>query len=95
MNRKEPQSYLDEKKSILTGLVQFHGIAYNGPAQYMPMDIYEQQYKVNCLGTMRVVQACLPLLRKASESSPTIFPRIVLTGTGGGSCSPCPPLLTA
>jgi NAD(P)-dependent dehydrogenase (short-subunit alcohol dehydrogenase family) len=85
------RTYLREHKgSQLTGLVQFHGIAYNGPAQYMPMEMYETQHAVNFLGTVRVVQACLGMLREATTPA-----RIVLTGTGGGPCTPCPPLLTA
>lgn len=89
------KTYCTEKGSQLTGFIQFHGIAYFGPAEYLSMEMYETQYKVNCLGALRVVQACLPLLRQASESSPDVYPRIILTGTGGGPCSPCPSLLTA
>eukprot|EP00539_Tryblionella_compressa_P006442 CAMPEP_0178769454 /NCGR_PEP_ID=MMETSP0744-20121128/20839_1 /TAXON_ID=913974 /ORGANISM="Nitzschia punctata, Strain CCMP561" /LENGTH=354 /DNA_ID=CAMNT_0020425709 /DNA_START=168 /DNA_END=1232 /DNA_ORIENTATION=- len=82
--------------SSLTGLVQYHGVAFNGPASYMPMNMYQRQHDVNFLGSVRVVQAFLPLLKNAAKNSTMTCPtRIVLTGTGGGPCSPCPPLLTA
>jgi NAD(P)-dependent dehydrogenase (short-subunit alcohol dehydrogenase family) len=87
---KTVADYLQANKTELTGLAQFHGIAYNGPAQYMPMEMYKKQHTVNFLGTVRVVQACLGMLRAATSPA-----RIVLTGTGGGPCTPCPPLLTA
>ena len=79
----------------LTGLVQFHGVAFNGPSAYMPIEMYTRQLDVNFVGTIRVVQALLPLLKKSAKNSAGYRSRIVLTGTGGGSCSPCPPLLTA
>lgn len=79
----------------LTGLVQFHGVAFNGPSSYMPIDMYTRQLDVNFVGTIRVVQAFLPLLKETAKNSIGYRARIVLTGTGGGSCSPCPPLLTA
>lgn len=79
----------------LTGLVQFHGVAFNGPSAYMPIEMYTRQLDVNFVGTIRVVQSFLPLLKKSSKSGNAYDSRIVLTGTGGGSCSPCPPLLTA
>jgi NAD(P)-dependent dehydrogenase (short-subunit alcohol dehydrogenase family) len=79
----------------LTALVQFHGIAFNGPSAYMPIDMYTRQLDVNFVGTIRVVQALLPLLKQSAKSGDSYNSRIVLTGTGGGSCSPCPPLLTA
>lgn len=77
----------------LTGLCMYHGIAYNGPAAYMPLDMYERQLQVNFLGFLRVIQNILPAMQ--AHSSPNLPGRIVLTGTGGGPCSPCPPLLTA
>ena len=91
---------LEEGLVGLTGLVQFHGVAFNGPSAYMPVEMYHRQLDVNFVGTIRVVQAMLPLLKQSSKavsgSNGTSYrSRIVLTGTGGGSCSPCPPLLTA
>ena len=86
----------------LTSMVQFQGIAHVGPVQYMPLDIYQTQYEVNTLGTIRVVQNVLPLIRNRCEmpggsslSIQDVPGRIILTGTGGGPTTPCPPLLSA
>lgn len=76
----------------LTGIVQYHGIAFNGP-HYMPIDMYRRQLDVNLLGTIRVIRALLPIMRRRSD--PSYRGRIVTTGTGAGACSPAPPLLTA
>lgn len=76
----------------LTGIVQYHGIAYNGP-HYMPIQMYQRQLDINLVGTIRVVRAFLPILRRRTDK--TYSGRIVTTGTGAGSCSPAPPLLTA
>lgn len=87
-SKKYPHRYFG-----LTGLCMYHGIAYNGPAAYMPLDMYERQLQVNFLGFLRVIQNILPIMQ--SNPSPFLPGRIVLTGTGGGPCTPCPPLLTA
>ena len=79
----------------LTGLIQFHGVSFVGPSAYMPIEMYTRQLDVNFIGTLRVVQAFLPLLKQSAKSASGYDCRIVLTGTGGGACSPCPPLLTA
>lgn len=80
-------SYLQQNTSSkgLMGLVMYHGIAFNGPGTYMPVDMYERQLQVNFLGFVRMVQNFLPILKKRS-----MFPgRIIFTGTGGGPCTPC------
>lgn len=92
---KKNSSDDETNASSLTGLVQFHGVAFNGPSAYMPIEMYTRQIDVNFVGTVRVVQAFLPLLKQSAKSSSAYSSRIVLTGTGGGPCSPCPPLLTA
>lgn len=94
---KTVDSYLSEHKDSptllgLTGICMYHGIAFNGPAPYMPVEMYERQLQVNFLGSVRVTQAFLPLLKKRKSGIPG---RIIFTGTGGGPCTPCPPLLTA
>jgi NAD(P)-dependent dehydrogenase (short-subunit alcohol dehydrogenase family) len=53
----------------LTGVVQFHGVAFNGPAQYMPLEMYERQLQVNFVGNIRVTQAVLGLLRSSASLS--------------------------
>lgn len=87
-SKKNPQGYFG-----VTGLCMYHGIAYNGPAEYMPLDMYERQIQVNFLGFLRVIQKVLPQMKE--HATPKLPGRIILTGTGGGPCSPCPPLLTA
>ena len=87
-SKKMPDGYFG-----LTGLCMYHGIAYNGPAEYMPLDMYERQIQVNFLGFLRVIQKVLPHMK--DHPCRSLPGRVVLTGTGGGPCSPCPPLLTA
>lgn len=78
----------------LTSIVQYHGVAYNGPASYMPLSMYQRQMDVNYIGTVRIIQSFLPLLKQRIDPK-GYNGRIVVTGTGGGPCTPCPPLLTA
>lgn len=78
----------------LTSLVCYHGVAFNGPIEYMPIAMYQRQHDVNYVGNIRMVQNFLPLIKEGCKGGSTRG-RIVLTGTGGGPCSPCPPLLSA
>lgn len=91
---KTVKDYLAENKTFLSGVVNYHGIAYNGPLSYMPLNLYQTQMEVNFFGNVRMCQAFLPILRDTQHAS-TDFRRLVFTGTGGGPCSPCPPLLSA
>ena len=91
---KTAGDYLKESKSFLAGVVNYHGIAYNGPIEFMPLNLFQMQMEVNFFGNVRMCQAFLPLL-KSKENGATNFRRMVFTGTGGGPCSPCPPLLSA
>ena len=63
------QEWINQNKKTcgLVGLVQFHGVAFNGPSAYMPIDMYNRQIDVNFIGTIRIVQAFLPMLRKSSK----------------------------
>ena len=83
----------------LTAVICFHGIAMNGPIQYMPVDMFQRTYEVNYVGNVRMTQAFLPMVRKAVGAKPCrdagIRGRLIYTGTGGGPCSPCPSLLSA
>jgi NAD(P)-dependent dehydrogenase (short-subunit alcohol dehydrogenase family) len=92
---KTVQAWMTAASSSLMGLVQYHGVAFNGPSAYMPISMYQRQLDVNFVGSVRVVQAFLPLLKDYTQKNRNARARIVLTGTGGGPCSPCPPLLTA
>jgi NAD(P)-dependent dehydrogenase (short-subunit alcohol dehydrogenase family) len=85
---------MKELKSVgLLGLINFHGVAFNGPVEYMPLSMYQRQLDVNYVGNIRMAQAFLPLLKNVA--TPTQPGRLVFTGTGGGPCTPCPPLLSA
>jgi len=80
----------------LTSVINFHGVAFNGPTEYMPIAMYQRQHDVNYIGNLRMVQAFLPLVKSAVGSvSAGHRARFIFTGTGGGACSPCPSLLSA
>ena len=49
----------------LAGLVNNAGIAVPGPLEFVPIADFERQLDVNVTGQLRVIQAMLPLLRKA------------------------------
>lgn len=49
----------------LAGLVNNAGIAVPGPLEFVTIADFERQFDVNVTGQLRVVQAMLPLLRKA------------------------------
>jgi len=92
---KTVETFLKQSSSYLAGVICYHGIAYNGPLAYMPLQLFQTQMEVNFLGNVRMVQAFLPLLRAMDVPQASNSRRMVFTGTGGGPCSPCPPLLTA
>jgi NAD(P)-dependent dehydrogenase (short-subunit alcohol dehydrogenase family) len=48
----------------LAGLVNNAGIAVAGPLEFLPLDLLEEQLKVNVVGQVAVTQAFLPLLRR-------------------------------
>ena len=91
---KTVSDYLKEHKSFLAGVLNYHGIAYNGPLAYMPINLFQTQMEVNFFGNVRMVQAFLPILQ-SRDNTTSNFRRMIFTGTGGGPCSPCPPLLSA
>ncbi|KAH8058497.1 hypothetical protein JL721_9520 [Aureococcus anophagefferens] len=78
----------------LVAVVQCAGMGYNGPGEFIPMDIYKKQMDVNFFGYVRVVQAMMPHVR-AGVKAVGRRGRMVFTGTGGGVLTPVPPLLTA
>ncbi|GAB4033921.1 SDR family NAD(P)-dependent oxidoreductase [Spirosoma gilvum] len=48
--------------SGLGGLINNAGVAFGGPVQYQPIDIFRQHFEVNVVGLAQVTQAFLPLL---------------------------------
>jgi len=79
----------------LVGIINCAGLGFNGPAEYFPMKMLEQQMQVNFFGYVRVVQALMPLLKDAVSKPGARRGRVVCIGTGGGVMSPSPPLLFA
>jgi len=49
----------------LAGLVNNAGIVVAGPVELLPLDVWRRQLEVNVVGQVAVIQALLPLLRKA------------------------------
>lgn len=89
------KSHMKGISTFLSGLVNYHGVAFNGPIEYMPMKMYNRQMDVNFTGNIRMTQHFLPLLKEAVAVDDLNRGRLIFTGTGGGPCSPCPPLLSA
>ena len=85
---------VSQKTKELTALINYHVIAFNGPIEYMPIKMYQCQHEVNYIGNIRMTQNFLSLL-KSTSSSKGARKRIIFTGTSGGPCIPCPPLLSA
>jgi NAD(P)-dependent dehydrogenase (short-subunit alcohol dehydrogenase family) len=61
----------------LDGLVNNAGITVQGPLEFVPLAMFEQQLKVNVTGQLAVTQAFLPLIRKNRG-------RIVFMGSESG-----------
>jgi NAD(P)-dependent dehydrogenase (short-subunit alcohol dehydrogenase family) len=61
----------------LYGLVNNAGIAVAAPMEFIPMDRFEEQMRVNVTGQVAVTQAFMPLIRKAKG-------RIVNIGSDNG-----------
>ncbi len=59
----------------LYALVNNAGAIYGGPAEFQDLDIVRQQLEINLVGHIAVIQAFLPLIRKARG-------RIVNVGSG-------------
>jgi NAD(P)-dependent dehydrogenase (short-subunit alcohol dehydrogenase family) len=66
-----------EKAGGLHGLVNNAGVARGGPFEYLPIDVWRDQFEVNVFGQVAVTRAMLPLIREAGG-------RIVFIGSIGG-----------
>lgn len=64
----------------LYGLVNCAAMLHCGPLEYFPRKLWFEQYDVNLFGPLALIQAMLPLLRKANG-------RIVNIGAVGGGIS--------
>lgn len=49
----------------LDGLVNNAGISIGGPMEFIPIDLVRRQFEVNVFGQVGMIQALLPLLRRA------------------------------
>ncbi len=63
--------------SGLDGLVNNAGITVQGPLEFVPLAMFDQQFQVNVIGQLAVTQAFLPLIRKNRG-------RIVFMGSESG-----------
>lgn len=52
-------------KQGLAGLVNNAGMGITGPIESLPLEAWRQQLEVNFFGQIRVIQACLALVRQA------------------------------
>ncbi len=67
-------------KDGLYGLVNCAAMLHCGPLEYFPREQWFEQYDVNLFGPLALIQATLPLIRKAND-------RIVNIGAVGGGIS--------
>ncbi|HEY7926951.1 MAG TPA: SDR family oxidoreductase [Candidatus Dormibacteraeota bacterium] len=61
----------------LAGIVNNAGIAVSGPVEFVPVELWRQQFEINLFGVVAMIQAFTPLLRESRG-------RIVTTGSLGG-----------
>lgn len=68
------------RSSRLVGIVNNAGIAVSGPIEFVPLDLWRQQFEVNVIGVVAITQAFLPMLRVSHG-------RVVIIGSLGGRLS--------
>lgn len=73
---KAAAEHLGAVAGRLDGLVNNAGIGVTGPVELVPLESLRRQYEVNVFGQVAVIQAMLPLLRRARG-------RIVTVGSVG------------
>ena len=72
----------DQLDSGLDALVNNAGISPSGPLEFVQVDKVRETFDVNCIGPLKLVQALMPLIRKANG-------RIILLGSlAGGIAAP-------
>eukprot|EP00912_Choanoflagellata_sp_UC4_P001657 UC4_evm1s1053 len=79
----------------LYGVINCAGLGYTGPAEYFPMDMYKRCLEVNFFGYIRVAQAFLPLVKESCSNPSSRRGRFIFVGTGGGSLTNTPGMLSA
>jgi NAD(P)-dependent dehydrogenase (short-subunit alcohol dehydrogenase family) len=65
------------RDSRLAGIVNNAGISVAGPVEFVPLELWRQQFEINVFGVVAMIQAFMPLLRENRG-------RIVTTGSLAG-----------
>lgn len=67
----------EEGERGLAGIVNNAGVLFSGPVEFVPLDDVRQQFEVNVIGDLAIIQAFLPLIRKGHG-------RVINIGSIGG-----------
>lgn len=73
---------LDALPEALDGLVYCPGTIRLKPFQRLTVDEFYQDFNINVLGAVKVIQKCLKRLKKASEGASIVLFSTVAVGTG-------------
>jgi NAD(P)-dependent dehydrogenase (short-subunit alcohol dehydrogenase family) len=68
---------ISEEDGALHGVVNNAGIARGGPLEYLPLEVWREQFDVNVMGQVALTKAVLPLIRAGRG-------RVVFIGSIGG-----------
>lgn len=68
----------------LAALVNNAGTALGGPIEYLPLDVWRDQFAVNVFGQIAVTKAALPLLRRYRGGNGSRHGRVVFVGSNSG-----------
>ena len=83
------RALLDQTQSALIGVVNTATREHHGPLELLPLAFVRQELEVDCLGTLAVIQAFLPLLRRSRGrivNFSSVTGRCVFRGIGA-SCA--------
>jgi NAD(P)-dependent dehydrogenase (short-subunit alcohol dehydrogenase family) len=68
----------------LAAVVNNAGTALGGPVEYLPLDLWREQFAVNVFGQIAVTKAALPLLRLYRGEGRNRRGRVVFIGSNSG-----------
>jgi NAD(P)-dependent dehydrogenase (short-subunit alcohol dehydrogenase family) len=68
----------------LAAVVNNAGTAIGGPVEYLPLDVWRDQFAVNVFGQIAVTKAALPLLRRYRGEGGSRHGRVVFIGSNSG-----------
>ena len=83
--KKEVESYLKEKNTYLSCVINNAGIALGGPVRYLDVDIFRKQFEVNFFGLIEVTKCFLDLLIDSNKY--TMKNKIINIGSISGKRS--------